>query len=223
MLLLPYLASVAVVGPTWAHLPLLGAWLTGYLLSYYAFLSLKSRRPRRYRAQLLAYTGAAVALGLPLLALRPAVLWYAPAYALLLAVNAGFAWWRRERALVNDLASVAQSCVMVFVVTTVAGQPPANVAGVFAAVATYFVGTVLYVKTMIRERDNVVYRWASVGYHALALGLMAWLSLALGAVFTLLLLRAWALPGRGLAPARVGAIEIVLSALLLAVTVLGHH
>ena len=83
---------------------------------------------------------------------------------------------------------------MVFVVATVAGQPPANVAGVFAAVATYFVGTVLYVKTMIRERDNVVYRWASVGYHALALGLMAWLSLALGAVFTLLLLRAWRCP-----------------------------
>lgn len=157
---------------------------------------------------------------MPLLVLRPAVLWYAPLYALLLAVNAGFAWWRRERALLNDLASVAQSCVMVFVVATVAGHPPAAVAGVFAVVAAYFVGTVFYVKTMIRERDNVTYRWASVGYHVVALGLMTWLNVALAPVFAAMLLRAWALPGRGLTPARVGVIEIFLSALLLAVTVI---
>jgi hypothetical protein len=52
------------------------------------------------------------------------VLLYAPAYALLIAVNAGYAWWRRERALVNDLASVAQSSLIVAVATTVAAVPP---------------------------------------------------------------------------------------------------
>ncbi|MET7968276.1 hypothetical protein [Micromonospora sp. NPDC005305] len=58
---------------------------------------------------------------------------------------------RRERALLNDLASVAQSLLMVFVVATVAEVPPAELVGVAAAVGAYLAGTVLYVKTMIRE------------------------------------------------------------------------
>jgi len=43
---------------------------------------------------------------------------------------------------------------------------------------------------------------------------------ALAPVSAALLLRAWAVPGRGLTPALVGVIEFSLSALLLAVTVI---
>ena len=37
----------------------------------------------------------------------------------------------------------------------------------------YFAGTVFYVKTVIRERDNPVYRWLSGGYHVVALLVVA--------------------------------------------------
>ena len=37
-----------------------------------------------------------------------------------------------------------------------------------AVIATYFAGTVFYVKTLIRERGSEPYYWLSVGFHALA-------------------------------------------------------
>jgi hypothetical protein len=216
MLLLPYLAAVLTVGFRWPHLPLLAAWLAGYLLSYYALQAVKTRRPRRVRAQLLLYGAVTAPLAMLVVAARPQVLAYAPAYALLLAVNAGYAWRRRDRALLNDLASVLQSCMIVLVVAAVAATPARQVAHVFAAMLLYFAGTVLYVKTMIRERGSAAYHRASVGYHLMALALAAWLSPALAAVFALLLARAWALPRRPLTPKQVGVIETVACLLLLA-------
>jgi YwiC-like protein len=216
MLLLPYLAAITVTGPRWPHLTLLAAWLTGYLASYYALQAIKARRLRRVRVQLLTYAALAVPLTAVTVAARPEVARYAPAYALLLAVNAGYAWLRRERALLNDLASVLQSCLIVFVVAAVAGVGAGRLLGVFAAVLAYFVGTVLYVKTMIRERDSAAYRRASIAYHAVALAAAVPLGPLVAGVFALLLARAWALPGRRLAPKRVGVIEIANCVLLLA-------
>ena len=55
MLLVPWLAGVLTAGFRWVHLPLLGAWLAGYLASYYVFQAVKTRRLNRFRAQLVAY------------------------------------------------------------------------------------------------------------------------------------------------------------------------
>lgn len=215
MLVVPYVAGLLVAGWSWVAVPLVAAWLAGYLLSYYLFQAIKTGRPSRWRDQIMLY-GVVI---LPLVAVvvwaRPAVLWYAPVYAALWLVNAWYARRRRERALLNDLASVVQSCLMVFVVATVAGTSPAAVAGVFAACAAYFVGTALFVKTMIRERGSVTYRRWSIGYHAAALVLAVLLGPAIAVLFTWLLVRAWAFPGRRLAPMHVGLIEIGNSLLLL--------
>lgn len=216
MLAVPYLAGVIAAGFRWPDLPLLPAWLAGYLLSYYVFQALKSRRPGRFRDQLAVYGGVAVPLLLVVVVAAPGVLWYGPAYAALFAVNAWYAWRRRERALVNDIAAVTQSCLMVFVVAAVARVPPAEVLAVFALCAAYFLGTVPYVKTMIRERDNPAYLRLSIGYHAAALALAAYLSPWAGALFAWLLVRAIVFPGRGLTPKQVGLAEVANSALLLA-------
>ncbi|HET8681888.1 MAG TPA: YwiC-like family protein [Micromonosporaceae bacterium] len=221
MLLLPFLAALTVTGWHWLHAPLLGAWLAGYLGSYYALQAVKTRRPGRFRTPLLLYAAVAVPLVALVVTARPAVLLYAPGYALLVAVNAGYAWRRRERALANDLASVAQSCLIVLVAGTVAAVPPRALLGVLAVMLLYFTGTVLYVKTMIRERGSVAYRRASVAYHVVALGAAAWLSLPVAAVFALLLARAWLLPGRSLAPRHVGLIEIGNCLLLLVAVAAG--
>ncbi len=220
MLAVPYLAGLLAAGYRWPDLPLLGAWLAGYLLSYYLFQAIKSRRPQRYRAQLAVYGGVAASLAAIVVAARPQVLWYAPAYAALFAINAWYAARRQERALVNDLASVGQSCLMVFVVATVAGARPTGVLDVFALCLAYFLGTVLYVKTMIRERGNPAYRRWSVGYHLLALAVVGWLSPWAAALFAWLLLRATLLPVRGWTPKRVGLIEMANCVLLLALVAL---
>ncbi|GAB1692192.1 YwiC-like family protein [Krasilnikovia sp. M28-CT-15] len=214
MLLVPYLVGVLVAGFHWPHLPLLGAWLAGYLLSYYALQAVKTRRPGRFRAQLLLYAPVTALLGGLVVLARPQVLVYAPAYALLLAVNAAYARRRDERALVNDLVSVVQSCLMVFVAAAVAAVPASRVTVAFGAVLLYFVGTVFYVKTMIRERGSVSYYRLSVGYHVAAVAVAAWLAWPLSAFFAVLAVRAWALPPRGLRPKQVGLLEIAACVLL---------
>jgi hypothetical protein len=215
MLLVPYLAGLLAVGFRWPALPLLGAWVTGYLLSYFVMQAIKSRRLRRFRSPLSWYAPLTAILVLPVVVACPRVLLFAPAYVVLLAVNAWHAYRRRERALVNDFASVVQSCLMVFVVGTVGGQPPARAVIPFLIVLLYFTGTVLYVKTMIRERDSRAYRHASLGYHAVALLIVVPLGWLPAGVFALLLARAWLLPRRQLAPKQVGVIEIAASILVL--------
>ena len=221
MLLVPWLAGVLAAGFRWPHLPLLLAWLGGYLLSYYLLLAVKTRRPGRVRTQLAVYAAPTVLLGGLVVAAVPRLLWYAPCYALLLAVNVGYAARRDERALLNDLASVVQSCLMVFVCATVADAPPADVTPVFVALLAYFTGTVLYVKTVIRERDSIGYRRASIAFHLLAAAGMLLLNPLVGAVFLLLATRAWALPGRRLRPVHVGLIELGASLLVLVATATG--
>jgi hypothetical protein len=221
MLLLPWLAGTIIAGFRWLHALLLLAGLTGYLTSYYALLAVKTRRPARVATQLWVYGTPTVVAAAVVLALVPPLLWYAPAYALLLAVNATFAARRDDRALLNDLASVTQSCLMVFVCATVAGAPPGRVVVAFAALTTYFVGTVLHVKALIRQRGNVRYRWLSGTYHLLAVLGATWLGGALVVVFALLAVRAWVLPGRHLTPARIGVIEIVASLAVLAALLVG--
>ncbi len=139
---------------------------------------------------------------------------------MLIAVNAGHAWRRRERDLVNGLASVAQSGLVPLAVALVAGVPLRRTVPAFVVVVAYLAGTVLYVKTMIRERGNPVYRRWSIGYHAGALAAVCWYGPWVTALFAWLLLRSWLLPSRPLRPALVGALEAVNALLLLAVTAL---
>ncbi|HLU45226.1 MAG TPA: YwiC-like family protein [Natronosporangium sp.] len=218
MLVVPYLVGGLLAGWSWVSAPLLVAWIAGYLLSYYAFQAVKTRRPGRWRAQLTLYGAITVPLVTLVVAARPAVLWYAPAYALLLLVNAGYAARRQERALLNDLASVLLSCLMVGVAATVAGMDPLAptwpIVGAFLACTGYFAGTAFYVKTMIRERGERRWRWWSVGYHAGALAGAVWLGPTLAVLFTWFLIRAWWLPRKALVPKQVGMIEIGNSLLL---------
>ena len=220
MLAVPYLAGLLAAGYRWADAALAGAWLAGYLLSYYLFQSVKSRRPGRYRAQLLLYAALAAPLAVLVVAAQPQVLWYAPGYAALLAVNAWYAARRRERALLNDVASVLQSCLIVLVVATIAGTVTSAALVAFLLCLAYFLGTVFYVKTMIRERGNPRYRRWSAWYHVLALAVAALTGPWAAALFAWLLARAVVLPGRGLAPKRVGLIEMANCAALLAIVAL---
>ena len=218
MLLLPFVAGLLPAWggrAAWLHLPMLVAWLAAYLFSYFAFLAVKTGRPGRVQPQLVVYGGVTAAAGLPVVALRPALLWLAPAFAACLAVNAVAARHRADRSLVNDVASVVQACLVAPAVTVVAQVPARGATGAAVAVGLYLVGTVLFVKTMIRERGDRRYRTASIGYHLVATVAATALSWWLAVPFALYALRAAVLPGRPLSPKRVGLLEVAASALLL--------
>jgi hypothetical protein len=73
---------------------------------------------------------------------------------------------------------------------------------------------VLHVKSTIRERDDRRYRWASIAFHVVALGVTLWIDPWLALPFGYLLLRAVVVPQHGWRPARIGVVEIVGSVLV---------
>lgn len=83
--------------------------------------------------------------------------------------------------------------------------------------AAYYVGTLLYVKTMIRERGSRGYVVASATFHTLATLALLPASWWLGVVFAALTLRAALAPGRRLTPKQVGLGELVLNVVVVVV------
>jgi hypothetical protein len=155
-----------------------------------------------------------------------------PVFLPLVAASVVLMLRRRERSLANDAVTVLAAGLMTPVVVDAAGGSLGATTWVAtAAITAYFLGTVPYVKTMIRERGNLAYVRGSVAFHlagtvgAAALAATGWQSWWLVAVWVLLTARSVAGPAanrrrdRPLRPVVVGMGEIVASLLVL-VTVL---
>ena len=210
MLASPFLVGVVAASPRWVHLPLLLLWFVGYFAFFAAGLWLKSGRRARYLPPVRAYGLATVPLAIVVLLLRPDLVVWAPLFAPLLLAGLWFAAHRQDRSLPSGLATILAACLMTMVAFDAGdGTDWARAWTLTAVLAGYFVGTLFYVKTMIRERDSRPHYWLSVGYHAALTVAAAWLSWGLAGLFALLALRAAVLPGRGLSPKQVGIGEIV--------------
>lgn len=229
MLLAPLVLGALSSGPRWVHLLLLVAWLVAYLAFYATGLWLRARRRPRYRPPVLAYGAATAVLGLALLAVEPRLAWWAPVYAPLLLISLAYSVRRRDRALGNDLVTVVAACLMAVVAyglgsagASESGPPPGASSGEAWLLALvllgYFFGTVLYVKTMIRERGNRGMYVASVLHHLLvALGAaLTTLPWTVPTVLGLLAVRAAVVPRRwpGATPKQLGIGEIVATVVL---------
>ena len=94
------------------------------------------------------------------------------------------------------------------------GAPLGPVVGVAVALLLYFTGSLLYVKTMIRERGDAGYLRTSIGFHVLALVAAGLLTPALLVPFSWFLARAVILPRRRPSVKQVGLLELAGSLLL---------
>lgn len=238
MLLVPFLAGVIRSQGHWIQVPLLAFWLSGYLAFHAAALWVKARFKPRYRTPVLVYGALSAILGLLVAVLRPDLLWWAPAFLVAMTISLGYSWRRRERAMANDVVTILAACLF-GLVTYQAGYSPGGtilvgwraMGAIAALMFAYFVGTALYVKTMIRQRGRRAWALASVGYHAavtLALGALLLLPalppgiphrpvLASTALFGVLTVRAQVMAGRAVRPLGVGLGEIVACLALLAI------
>lgn len=229
MLVLPWLLGTILrlrSGEPASHLlPLLACWLTGYVAFYAASSWLKAPAGRRapWLRPLVTAGALAGAFGLVTLALAgPALARWVPAFVPLLVPALVLASRRRERALAGGALTVTAASLMALVAAhpdplSLPSAPDAGAA--FAAAAgsfAYFFGTVLYVKTNIRERGSRGYLGASVAWHAAvtlaaaalaSVGVLAWWWAPFFAAATA---RAWLVPRRGrpLSPKHIGFIEI---------------
>lgn len=232
MLVLPYVLGVlhaAGAGALgWAHLSAFVFWMLGYFTFNSASLWLKAsaRQRPRYVRPLLVYASASAAAGLVTLVLTgPRPLPWALAFAVLLAPALWLASRRKERAVTGGLLTVAAACLMVPVARYLYPSSTDDLPTVLATAALlfwYFFGTVLFVKTNIRERGSRVYLVASVVWHASAVALavvLAWQGLAgwwWGVVLAVALVRSIVVPPLGLRPIAIGLAEVALCVAILA-------
>ena len=220
MLVVPPVVGGIVGGWSWRHVLLLVAWLVGYLAYHAAGLWLRSGRKPRYRRPVLVYGGAGLGLLAMLLAVAPRLLAWAPVFAPLLAASLVASLRRADRSWFNDTVTVTAAALLMPVAAAIGTSTPRAVdvwtaSGVLLA---YFLGTVPYVKSLIRERDDPRVRQVSVAYHVLVAAVLASVHPALGAVGVLLAARAVVVPWRWprARPAVIGAGEVVATVLVTA-------
>jgi hypothetical protein len=220
MLATPLLVGILAGGPRWVHLPLTALWFLGYLAFFATSLWLKSRRKPRYRPPVLAYGSAAAVAGVLTLVADPGLVRWAPVFALPLGVGLLASALRDERSLWSGLSTTVGSSLMTVVAYDAGGgDDPARAALLAGILAAYFAGTVLYVKTLIRERDNEPYYWLSVGFHGAATLALVPLCPPLTPVFAALTARAAIVPAFRITPKQAGIGEVV-ATVLVAVTAL---
>ena len=229
MLLLPVLLGVAASALSPWQLVVAVTALAAYLASVTAQTWARSRRPPAYRLPIAVYGTVAVVLGLILLLAFPPL-----ALAAVVVVPTGVVVFRgaqpgTRRDLANSLAQVAQALVLVPVTAWVSGTwDPERVIAYTCVAAGYQLGTVLVVRSVLRERGNRAFAAMSVGFHLLLVALAAlFLPLPYALVAAGLALRATALPvvqrrmaggARQLRPIHVGIVEIVASLSVVAVS-----
>lgn len=217
MLALPFLLGLAVSDARMAHIPLFLCWLVLYLFSFPVLQWIKTGNKKRYLRPAVLYGAILVPLLIAVLLLEPRLLAYGALLLLLFTIPVHFAKAKNERALLNDIIAILLFCSFIYPVAYVGkggGADWARVTLLFTLLVFYFVGTALYVKTVVREKKNPRYYRISLVYHALLLPFAAWLSLPLLIPFGILLLRAAILPKRNLKIKHTGIAEIGFAALL---------
>ena len=228
MLAVPLLVGIAATAPSAWHLLLAVAALAGYLVAATAQAWLRARRRPSFRLSLAVYGGTFAVAGLLLLAAFPALALSAVVVVPAGALVIGGARPGTPRDLLNSLAQTAIALVLVPAAAYVSGVWEAAAVVLATLVAAgYLVGTILVVRSVIRERGNRAFVALSAGFHAaflvVAVIALPWPYAACAAG---LLARAVALPlverlragtPRPLRPVQVGMVEIVASTILVVV------
>ncbi|QGU05133.1 YwiC-like family protein [Corynebacterium comes] len=157
-------------------LAVLVAWFFGYF-AFFAFgLAVKARNPQR-RARYLrpVYVYGAVSLAGIAVALlaQPQLLWWALPFAPLVIVAVGETVAGRSRSTLSGVSTTIASALLYPALVGVGSGSGAGSVGVVAwtgmlFLAAYFSGTIPFVKSMIRERNNPRYLTGSIIYHVLA-------------------------------------------------------
>lgn len=211
MLFVPFIVGASLSGWKLLHLAALIGWLFLYLAIYPLLLAVKTKQRRRMHLMWAGgyAVGAALLLAAPIAA-RPQLLLYGIVMLPLFAVNVWYARRNKERAFGNDSAAVASLCL---------GGPAAYMIGtgelysdtalmLWTVFVLFFIGSIFFVKTMIRQRGNMAFRLLSWGYHiAILVALAAAGMLFLATAYIPSLLRALLLPGKPLSVKTVGLAE----------------
>ncbi|WP_264803883.1 YwiC-like family protein [Cytobacillus sp. NCCP-133] len=225
MLLLPFWLGAAASEVVWSHIPFFLGWTLLYLATYPCLLLFKRKKVAFYAKWTAIYMIPAIMLLLfPLLA-RPSIIQFGLLMVPFFIINAYYSSKNQDRALGNDfsaifafsLAGLASSYLPSGEITLLSWI-------VFAGSILFFSGSTFYVKSMIREKKNLSFRWVSWIYHAVVP--VIWILLGqwvVAAAFLPSLYRAIAFYGKPLSPKKIGIFEIANAAIFFFIIITAFH
>ncbi len=209
MLLIPFLLSILLGNPTIYHIPLFLAWLFIYLATYPFLMYMKQRRKKEFLYAALLYFMIAGIFGIISLLYEWKIVMFIGILIPLFIVNIYFAHQKKERALTNDICAIIIFCIGSLIGYYFSMKTVDTIALWIAAVSfLYFLGSTFYVKTMIREKHNLLYRNLSWGYHIMLPILLCIWSPLFSLLFLPSLIRAILLYGKKISILKVGILEI---------------
>jgi hypothetical protein len=218
MLILPFVLGGTVGGWVWTHVPFAIAWLFVYMGTFFLFQYIKQRKKSRELLRtVIIYLMIATLSIIPVLWMQWSFIWFAFAMIPFGLANAYFAKIKDERNVWNDVSAVTSFCIggmaSYYHGAHVVDE---TIAWVFVLPYLYFLGSIFFVKTMIREKKSIAYRNLSWGYHMLLIVVFIALGYPLLALaYAPSLIRAIWFYGKKIPIMKIGIVEIANSVFVL--------
>jgi hypothetical protein len=211
MLIIPFWLGVIAGGFVWEHIPLFLGWLLLYLATYPALLLFKKRKLELYTKWTLIYAvPGMIFLLIPFIS-QPSIIYFGLAMIPFFIVNMYYSSKKKDRAFLNDLSAIIIFSIGGLAASYLsAGEIHSSAMLIFIASILFFIGSTLFVKTMIRERKNKTYQYLSWIYHSLVP--VSWAVLGhwvVAIAFLPSLLRAIYFYGKGMKMSQLGMMEVV--------------
>jgi len=168
MVLIPFWLGAAASGVVWQHIPFFVGWILLYLATYPMLLLFKGKKRSFYYKWVMIYIIPALFLLMAPLLKTPSIVFFGLVMLPFFVVNAYFSSKNKDRALVNDF-----SAIITFGIAGLASSylstASINIEAVMVFVASvlFFVGSTFYVKTMVREKKNIRFKYISWSYHVI--------------------------------------------------------
>ena len=215
MTIIPFWLGVINGGFLWQDIPFFIGWILLYLGTFPMLLLFKGKKIPFYTKWALIYMVPACLLLLLPLFKRPSIIYFGLLMIPFFIINAFYSSKNQDRALMNDFSAIFAFSIA-GLATSFFGLGIITVEAilVFFASILFFVGCTFYVKTMIREKNNLQFKWISWSYHLLLI--FAWVTLGFPIVaiaYIPSLVRAVVFYGNPLTPKKIGIYEIINSAI----------
>jgi len=215
MLVIPFWLGVIASGFVWQHIPFFFGWLLLYLATYPALLLFKGKKIPLYTKWTFIYFIPALLLLLIPLWNRPSIIYFGVAMIPFFIINMYFSSKKKDRNIINDLSAIFSFSIAGLASSYLpSGEINAPSLLIFIASVLFFIGTTLHVKTIIRERKNIIYKRISWTYHILIP--ILWLALGywvFALAFVPSLIRTLYLYGKPLNIIRSGITEVINAAI----------
>ncbi|WP_160724675.1 YwiC-like family protein [Bacillus sp. USDA818B3_A] len=217
MLIIPFWLGVIDGGFIWQDIPFFIGWILLYLATYPMLLLFKKKKISFYTKWTIIYIVPALLLMLFPLIHRPSIVFFGFMMLPFFAINAYFTSKNKDRAFMNDLSAVFAFSIA-GLASSYLGQGTLTLHTLifpFLTSILFFIGCTFYVKTMIREKKNTIFKWISWTYHFLVVAVWFICGFWIVAVaYIPSLLRAYFFYGKKLSPLQIGIYEIINSAII---------